>query len=220
MKLGTYILLAVALTTVVLQGDDHSTADAKESVVWAPPQFWYPKIFPKPTVPKELVGHLRVGNVNILLEETPIKDVQAHLGGVIGHRGDAAEYLEWVCVHGSDEIGQWVLWIEGGEIHGGTVGGFRWQRATPSARFDNRCAVLPKTDDRITLPISVGLGTTETDLFQALGKPTTMEGDNLLFAHEHDETIRGEPYTSDNNVSIFLRRGVVWAMQVWKTTVS
>ena len=220
MKLGVYVLLGVLACPGVAQTANHSPSDTKELVVWEPPQSWYPQPYPKPTVPRELVGQLHVANMDIVLEETRMKDVQARLGGSIGHRGDAGEYLEWVCVHGTDEIGEWALWIEGGEIHGGTVGGFQWQRVPSTAKFDKRCPTLSKADSAITLPIAIGLGTTEAELLRILGKTSVREGDNFRFAHQHEETIRGESYTSDNQVSVFVRKGTVWALHVWKTTTS
>src|SRR5205823_2702225 len=137
-----------------------------------------------------------------------------------GHSGDAGNYLEWLCLHGTDGTGQWVLWLEGGEIHGGTVGGFQWRSVSATAGFDKRCSLLSKANGEITLPVSLRLGTTESEVLRTLGKPTLRQGDKLLFVHEHNETIQGEPYTSTNALSIIIRHGVVWAMETWKTTAS
>jgi hypothetical protein len=51
-----------------------------------------------------------------------------------------------------------------------------------------------------------------------LGPPTTKHGNTLIFDHEHQETIRNEAFTVSNGVDIELRSGVVWTVQVWKTT--
>src|SRR5450755_632265 len=121
-------------------------------------------------------------------------DVRTHLGGTIGHTGDAAAYQEWLCFHGTDSKGRWVLWLESGEIDGGMVGSFQWQRLAKHAEIDQRCRMLQNA--AVELPIALQLGITEKEVLKTLGAPTVRRGDRLIYVHEHDESIRNEPYTS------------------------
>jgi hypothetical protein len=206
---------AFAQTTVRQPTDDAPT-------IWAPPILWRfdDNSVAKATVPKELIASLRVSGFTILLEEDDkMETLQTHLGGVIGVQGDAADSLRWLCLHGNDAAGQWVLWLESGEIDGPYVGGFQWRRVSRSARFDERCSALPNTSE-VELPIDLGLGTSEAKVIQILGRPTSRRGNTLLYEHEHDELIRGEQFTSFNTVIVALRRGAVWAIDVIKTTTN
>ena len=90
----------------------------------------------KPTVRRESITRLRVAAFTVILEKTTLSDVQSHLGGTIGQRGDASEALAWSCFHGRDAGGLWALWLEAGEIHGGTVGAFQLRRLGAATQFD------------------------------------------------------------------------------------
>jgi hypothetical protein len=153
--------------------------------------------------------------MQIILEETPLNDVQKNLGGTIGSRGDASEALLWLCFHGSDANGPWALWVESTEMGGGNVDGFAWQRIPKEATLDHRCRTQ---DVEVELPIRLALGLTEPEVRRIIGSPTAKHRNTLIFDHEHRETIRNEPFIASNTVYVVLRDSVVWTVQVWKTT--
>ena len=153
--------------------------------------------------------------MQVILEETPLNDVEKDLGGTIGSRGDASEALQWLCFHGSDSKGRWALWLESNEMGGGTINGFAWQRIDEKATLDRRCRTRAV---EIELPVQIAIGLTESEVLENLGTPTAKHRNTLVFDHEHQETVRSEPFTSENNVYVKLRGGVVWAVQVWKIT--
>lgn len=194
---------------------------SRDRVAWHPPK-WDDLLneVPKATVPKEMVGAFRVSNFPVEFEETKMDDVRTRLGGAIGRTGDAGEYLEWLCFHGTDAEGRWVLWLESGEIDGGMVGSFRWEHLPKNAELDQRCRMLQHKAGGIVLPISLRLGITEKEVLKTLGTPTVRRGDRLIYVHKHDETIRGEPFTSYNIVEVGLRDGTVWSIEVSKTVSS
>jgi hypothetical protein len=163
---------------------------------------------------------LQLPGLRIFLDSTQLTAVQRRLGGTIGSRGDAGDALHWLCFHGTDGKGGWLLWLESGEINGGAVGGFRWQRAGRTARFDARCRALPDGRRGVELPITLQLGIGEAGALHTLGSPTKRLGGTLLYLHEHEETIHGEPYTATNTLAVLLRGGVVWAIEAWKSTSS
>jgi hypothetical protein len=162
-----------------------------------------------------MITKLRVAKMQVILEETPLSDVQKNLGGTIGASGDASEALKWLCFQGSDAKGRWALWLESDEMGGGNVDGFAWQRMAEKASLDPRC----RTEAiEIELPIHLAIGSPESEVRGILGKPTAEHRNTLIFEHEHQETIRNEPFTASNTVYVQLGSGVVWSVQVWKTT--
>lgn len=165
-----------------------------------------------------MISTVRFESVQITLEQTTLKDVQTRLGGDMGQKGDASEALEWLCFYGTDAKGRWALWLESDEMGGGTVDGFALQRLDRNATADRRCQMVGKNDGRVRLPVPLRLGLTEMQVRNLLGRPTAKYRNTVIFDHEHEETIRGEPFTASNSVAVALRGGVVWAIQVWKTT--
>jgi hypothetical protein len=166
---------------------------------------------PKATIPNEMLATLRLSTLSITLEKTTMEEVANRLKGRLGGKGDAGESLQWLCFHGVDNALSWVLWLESGEINGGTVGSFQWQLVNKNAASDARCRMLG--DAKLELPITARLGTSKAEVLRTLGPATLDEGDRLIYVHEHDETIQGEPFTSINIVTILLRGGQVWAIE-------
>jgi|GEM_PF-1432454 hypothetical protein len=210
--------LAVICAACAQIATDSPTNDGL--LVWQPPKLQFPHTLPPPTVSKEIITTLRVAAVPIILEETKLEDVKTRLGGSIGQRGDASEFLEWLCFYGTDANGRWGLWLESSEMGGGWVDGFALERLGRNARTDRRCRMIREGEGGIELPIALRLDLTEMQVRKILGKPTVRYRSTLIFDHEHQETIRNEPATVSNTVAVALRDGVVWAIQVWKDSTS
>jgi len=173
---------------------------------------------PKGTVSKEIVGQLQLSGLRIVLEETKMSDVAAKLGGTIGQRGDAADYLEWLCYEVPTSEGRSVLWLLSGEIDGETVGGFQWLSIAASRELDQRCQILPR--GAVEIPLAIRPGIAEAALRSVLGKPTRQKGQRIEYVHEKELEIRKEPFTVTNTLSVLLRNSVVYCIEVWKSTVS
>jgi hypothetical protein len=216
-KLGFALLCALACSSSA-QNTGRKTPE--NPAIWEPPSIIEFPHSAKSTVPKEMIKGLRVSGLKIVLEDTELAVVQSHIGGTIGHRGDAGDSLSWLCLHGIDPQGDWVLWLMSGEIDAGTVGGFRWQRVESKAKLDARCKALPEGRDGVELPVVLRLGITEDGVRHIFGQPSTRLGNAALYSHEHEGTIRNEPFTAMNTLAVLLRGGVVWAIEVWKSTTS
>ena len=106
------------------------------------------------------------------------------------------------------------------EIDGGSVGSFQLQRLSSHEVLDPRCHALSGTNSAVRFPLSLRLGRKKTEMLKMLGEPTTIDADRLIYLHEHEETIKGEPFTTSNIVVVRLRDGIVWAIQVSKTSSS
>jgi len=165
-----------------------------------------------------MVGSLRVANLPVVLEETTLEDAQKRFGGTFGNHGDGGESLGWLCLHGSDELGRWIIWLTSGEINGTTVGGFQWRRLSPHDIPDRRCSQIPDGKGGIALPIALHLGMTEAEIHEILGRPTVTRGKTFFFCHKHRTVIHKEDFTVSNDVAIVFRDGVAWAIEVAKTT--
>lgn len=218
MTQALYMFLILVTTQALAQAG--KTPRAVKSLSWGPPYEIKERRLPKATVPNEMVGTLRLGTVTITLEETMMDDIQKRLGGTIGNRGDAGDYLEWLCFQGVEPGGLWVLWLESGEIHGRSVGGFRWQHINHASTPDKRCKALQGAASRIELPLALHPGMQEAEVLKVLGKPTIRRGAKLVFHHEHESSNPNQPCTSMNTVTITIHNGLVAAIDVWKVTVS
>jgi hypothetical protein len=214
------ISVLLLLTCVAVgRASSFSSPTDISAMVWEPPPWDFLKDgILKATVPREMLAMLRLSDLVVTLEQTKMEDVAEKLGGALGQRGDAGEFDEWLCFHGADPGGPWVLWLESGEIDGGRAGSFQWHRLERSAVFDPRCRILAHTKVALSIPLELGI--TKADVMKRLGRPTEILGDRLIYVHEHQESIRGEPYDSTNIVSILIRDGRVWEIEVSKTTSS
>lgn len=172
---------------------------------------------PKPSVAREFVRELHVGDFHVVLEQTTLSAARHRLAGTLGQRGDAATSLEWICRTGSEGSERSILWLEAGEIHGNAVGGFEWRRMSESARVDHRCSTAPP-GERVTLPAGLRLGMTENDLIEALGRPTLRRGQTLLYRHEHVDP-QDRHYSVSNYLDAVIDdSGIVSAIRVWRIT--
>lgn len=161
-----------------------------------------------------MVSHLKVSDWQITLEKTKLTDAQRRFGGSLGHSGDAGEFLQWLCLYSRKAEDGWVLWLTSGEIDGGSIGGFVWLRTSATQRVDSRCTELNAEEATVTLPIPLKLDTSRKTVEQLLGKPSGRFHETFSYLHEHKGTIRHAPYTWDNSIDIFYRRGLVRAIQV------
>jgi hypothetical protein len=211
--LALFLLACAAFAQTV-----NPSGSSRPRVIWAPPAWEFLHHDRKATVPKEMLATLRVSDLLVRLEDTQLQDVRSKLGGTIGSEGDGGDFYQWLCFYGADRNSTWALWLESAEIDGGRIGSFRWQRLSRNDVLDKRCQMLREME--VELPVAVGLGIAEADVLKTLGQPTLRSGSELMYEHEHQESISGEPYTSNNTIAIRLRAGRVWAIEVIKTTQS
>jgi hypothetical protein len=207
---------------VYLSGADGSLLAASTpgpQLSWEPPALMTPEVLPNPNGSDDMIAALRIGDTNVTLEKTPLASLQSLFGGTIGHRGDAGDSLSWLCLGGSNSGKSWVLWLESGEIDGDTVGGFRWEAINPGTQLDHRCGQV-RAPTGVELPLPLQPGTSQSDLLRTLGAPAARKEGRLLFIHEHEMSLNSESYTATNSISVLLRKGSVWAIEVWKSTVS
>jgi hypothetical protein len=211
-------VLIALLWTVTGAASGQIANNSTDGLVWKPSRVWKSDVLPNATVSKEMAGKLRVSDMAVVLEKTNMRDVQERFGGTPGEEGDAGTSIEWLCLHGGDVAGRWVLWLVSGEMDDGTVGSFQWRQVNRTAKIDERCGSLLKTDSAVYLPIALNLGMTESKLLQLLGQPTARQGDTLLYVHEHEGAAQNGPFTALNTVSVVVQEGRVVAIDVLKVS--
>ena len=189
-----------------------------KTVIWSPPDVGWWDDMPQPTIPKEMIGALRVANAPIVLEETNLEDARRRFGGTIGDRGDAGDALGWLCLDGSDRDSSWILWLTSSEIDGLAIGGFQWRRLSRNETPDRRCSRIPEDKSGIDLPIALHLGMKRNEVQKCLGRPTVIRGKTFFFCHEHHRVIRKQDFSVSNDVAITFRNGAVWEIEATKTT--
>lgn len=172
------------------------------------------------SVSTEPISRIQVGDVPVLLEQTSLPSVQAKLGGVIGHRGDAGESLHWLCYRHVD--GDWILWLMSGEIHGDTIGGFLLRELRPDAAVDPRCVSM---DSSLQLPGPVETKMSREAFVKALGAPTADRGDTIFYLHGNqgatlpDGRVDPDFVTYSSLIAIF-SSGQLTAIEVWRATAN
>ncbi|MGB0065633.1 MAG: hypothetical protein WBP85_14420 [Terracidiphilus sp.] len=172
-------------------------------------------------MPDEIINSLKVGDWPIVLETTELLAAQKHFGARLGYSGQTSEALGWICLYRLDMNAPWALWLYSGEIDGPAISGFEWQRLENGAKMDHRCKALDAKMGTVELlPDPLHLGMTEAEVERFLGKPTKKYRNSVLYFHEHDLTIRKEPYTLDNDVLVVYKDGRVWAIAANHTTSS
>jgi hypothetical protein len=208
--------LCLVLTLLTLPG-----RPASAQMTWEPPpgSLSMP-VELRPTVERELIAELRVASFAVILEETKLSDVQMRLGGTIGQRGDASEALRWLCFSGRDANGPWILWLESGAMHGGTVGGFQLRRADRNTSFDPRCHALPDSTASIALPGGIALSQSRQQVIGTFGRPTMSLYDTSLYVHQHQERVAGGSFTTSSHIALRFRDAILDAIDLWRVTGS
>ncbi len=196
---------------------------AAEVPLWEPPIIWAESSLPEPTGKRDFVQRLRIGALDVVLEETPLADVSRRLKAPVGHRGDAGDSVSWVCLLGEDQDGPWALWLESGEIHGRTVGAFLLKRRSSGERFDSRCVRLAAA---VVISLPIRLGMSRAELVRTLGKPAARSGETVVYFGCQMVKVKpqgaqeAEDFDLCSSLYVRLRAGLVDAVEVWRTTTS
>ncbi len=178
--------------------------------LWEPPSIGDGRQFPVVAVPSDLIPALGMDNREIVLDRTPLAEAAQWFKARIGQRGDASEFLRWVCIAGRDAEGRWKLWLESGEIHGDAVGAFQLRRIGAAERIDAKCV-----SSRASLrnPAGLRLGMSRADVRRILGDSSGTPP-MIAYLYEHPG---GNGFTIESMTSVVFANDVVTAFEVWRT---
>jgi hypothetical protein len=131
------------------------------------------------------VSEIVFGELTVEFERTTLDKIKKAAGiGVIEHRGDAGDREDWLCystsLHGKPEY----IWIASGELGGSehTVGSF-YASAVDKVERSINCPALPAQLRPVSLGNKLWLGSSRSQLKQALGAPSAKDGDWLLYSY-------------------------------------
>ena len=115
------------------------------------------------------VGKIKIGELIVEMETTPLEEIAAALGGSIANEGEAGEHMVWTC-YGA---GQATIWfMSDGEMGDGRLTIFAAEAKAP--RVDWNCGTLPPN---VSIDAGIpGLGTS-SDEVRATAGPATANGD-------------------------------------------
>ena len=173
------------------------------------------------------VSRLRLGRLDIVLEETPSAIVQEMLAtGTIAERGDAADHISWLCyTYDADGVRARVWLVSSGEFGGGdpVVDGVAAAVVGAEASTPANCPAL-RPAGAAWIDRRIWLGLTETELIRRLGKPSEVQ-DNIMHFFFDGDVVRtaGGPDSADkfavtSRLMVELRDGRVSRLWGWRRT--
>lgn len=195
---------AVLLLMIPLSG----AASAQSS--WEPPNIGSGGADPVGSVAAELIPKIGIGDVQVILDITPLLDVVSRFKAQPGHRGDANDSLDWICLHGKNARGGWILWLESGEIHVNRIGAFQLRRLEPNQRVDARCRIVNAV---LQIPSELRLGMSREEVRRMLGGSIGAQATSSYVYEREDPN----GVTVESIVTVAFTENVVVAFEVWKT---
>jgi hypothetical protein len=144
-----------------------------------PPKLGDETVTISPTVSRDLVRELHLGNYVALFEKTSLREIRDKVGaGSLEHVGDAADALEWLCY---SLPGQRV-WLVSTEMGGSNAALMNViaDAISPSAPLEPSCPTIPSTLRPLSLPFG-WIGSPVSVLRDSLGKPSGTRGDWLIY---------------------------------------
>jgi hypothetical protein len=216
--------LQIGLTVLMVAG----TVQAQS--LWQPPST--PDRDERPQVTHAEGSAIRITSIKVAgypvaLERTPLEDAQAHLGGVVGHQGEAGDGMVWLCYFQTERQLQasapWMIWLEerGDLYNPPLVSGFQWRTVPAHSVPDERCKSLPRAGN-VSLPVPIRLGQSRAAIRDLMGSPTAEYPQALVYSASHPKEIKGTssayPFTEIETIAISFENGKVAAIDVYKST--
>lgn len=161
---------------------------------------------------------LRLGTLQVQLEKTTLRTIQASAKGTISHRGDAAGSFFWLC-YALPHQRVWVLshGEMGGPEHEVTEINAEKVKGQGSAA---NCPDLPQNLQPISLHGGIWIGSSQESVIKALGPPSYTKGQWQSF--NYDGKVKGhcppDGYDLTNWMLIKIHLGRVVAIKAGQVT--
>lgn len=185
----------------------------------------------KPNISRPPAMRLRLGKVDVVLEETTLSEVIEKIGlGLHLHQGDAAESVDWVCytfrLGGS--LGR--VWLTSSEMHGGSVvDGATITLLPPTGNSaPSQCPVLPTRYAPVSLDGGITAGMDDAALVSRLGVPARRRKDLAIYLYagpvvgensaDHKAPDRASDFEVTSMLAAQVEHGRVRRIWVRKTT--
>ena len=134
--------------------------------------------------PVDPVQEIRLGRFVATFEATTLGEIRDALGvGSVEHTGDAGESLYWLCY---SLPGQQIQLKSHGEM-GGPENRLSGVSATlvNAFRENDQCPMIPGQFQPVSFNFG-WIGVSQNDLIKALGRPSEIDGNRLIFQYERD----------------------------------
>jgi hypothetical protein len=179
------------------------------------------------TAPDAPVSRLRLGRLDIVLEETPLAVVQEMLAtGTIGERSDAADHIFWLCYTYDADGARGRVWLVSSSAFGGAehvVDGVAAALVGAEPRTPENCPAL-QAGAAAWIDRRIWLGLDEHELIRRLGRPSEVhenvmhflfDGDVRRTVDNHDAADR---FAVTSYLTVELRDGRVARLWGWRRT--
>jgi hypothetical protein len=173
------------------------------------------------------VSRLRLGQLDIVLEETPLAIVREMLSmGAIGERGEAAEHVFWLCyTYDADGVRARIWLVSSGEFGGAehAVDGIAAAVVNTEASIPANCPAL-RAGDTAWIDRRIGLGLSENELIRRLGRPSEVQDNVMHFffdgdvARAVDNGGTADTFAVTSRLTVELRDGRVARLWGWRRT--
>jgi hypothetical protein len=173
------------------------------------------------------VSRLRLGRLDIVLEETPLAIVREMLSmGAIGERGEAAEHIFWLCyTYDADGVRARVWLVSSGEFGGAehAVDGIAAAVVGAEPSVPANCPAL-RAGEAAWIDRKIWLGLAENELIRRLGKPSEVQDNVMHFLFDGDVVRaadnRGsaDKFAITSSLMVELRDGRISRLWGWRRT--
>jgi hypothetical protein len=164
-----------------------------------------------PPLPPNSVNILKAGPLQVILETTPLTDVQKAFGGTIHNQGEAGDHVVWLC-YGA---GSQTLWFySDGEMGDGKVTLAAMEKGVPEVKWG--CSLAPASLENIDFGVP-GIGAKLDDVTKRLGASPADE--NGRFAYTSDTPLEnGSEFTKFQELVFEAHSGVITAIAATQAT--
>ena len=165
---------------------------------------------------------VRLGDLAILLGESPLNDIMATVGGRVVHAGDAASSVSSICFHIDGADADTRLWLTAGEISGGSIDGVTLARLPAATTTTAGCPALKPTYTPIHLPGDLKPGEPDGALHTRLGRASYDKNGVIGFQRTLDLGVpqsRGGPCDLSQWVWAKVEREAVAAVSIKRISV-
>jgi hypothetical protein len=169
----------------------------------------FPSDNPAPLPPNSVAG-VKAGPLQVVLETTPLTDVQKAFGGVIHDQGEAGEHVVWLCY---GEHSQTLWFYSDGEMGNGKVTLAALEKGVPEVKWG--CSLAPAALDSVDFSVP-SLGASLDDVTKRLGpSPADQDG---RFAYTSNTPLTGSDFTKFQELVFEAHAGVITAIATTQTT--
>ncbi len=166
MLISLYLLFAYNLYAVAGQRGESTYPPRTSEIITVPA-----------TLEIDPIQEIRIGSFKVGFEKTTLGEILNAVGvGSIQHAGDAGGYQEWLCY----SLPSQQIWLISSEMGGGRLTQVQAILTRSPSQGKAACPEIPARFQSISMNFG-WLGTTQENLFKALGQPSGRKDGRLMY---------------------------------------